>query len=117
MIGGLMATASAMPPNPETLENHLNQGKPLPYYLQNRPELLERGINTPLKAASPAKTSVSGSFNALAILISFSDKAESVDPAKFDTLLFVNQQGSVRNYYNDVSYGQLDILSRVGAGA
>ncbi|RKX28335.1 MAG: hypothetical protein DRP46_08785 [Candidatus Zixiibacteriota bacterium] len=111
MIGGLMATASAMPPNPETLENHLNQGKPLPYYLQNRPELLERGINTPLKAASPAKTSVSGSFNALAILISFSDKAESVDPAKFDTLLFVNQQGSVRNYYNDVSYGQLDIIS------
>ncbi|MEW5923869.1 MAG: M6 family metalloprotease domain-containing protein [Candidatus Zixiibacteriota bacterium] len=108
---GLATTAAAMPPNPETLQQHLDQGKPLPYYLENRPELLDRGIDTPSKFFPTAKSNVTGSFKALAILIKFSDKPESVVPAEFDTLLFVNRQGTVRHYYNEVSGNQLDIVT------
>lgn len=107
----LAVSVAAMPPNPETLKQHLEKGRPLPYYLEHRPELLERGIDTPAKMAPTAKANVSGSFRALAILIKFSDKAESVVPAEFDTLLYVNRQGTVRNYYNEVSGNQLDIVT------
>jgi len=108
---GLAAVSLAMPPNIETLEEHLSQGLGIPYYMIKRPELLDKGIDAPAKTALTAKSSISGTFNALAILISFSDKAESVPAIDFDTLLFVNRQGTVRHYYNEVSYGQLDIVS------
>lgn len=111
MFIGPAMTATAMPPNPETLQKHLEQGQPLPYYLEHRPELIKRGINMSMKLAPSAKPGISGSFRALAILIKFSDKAESVVPAEFDTLLFVNRQGTVRNYYNEVSGNQLDIVT------
>ena len=111
VVTGLAITAAAMPPNPETLQQHLDQGKPLPFYLEHRPELLDRGIDTPAKMVPTIKSNVSGSFKALAILIKFSDKAESVVPAEFDTLLFVNRQGTVRHYYNEVSGSQLDIVT------
>jgi immune inhibitor A len=115
LIGGMLvifSVAYAMPPNPEALERKLSEGSPLPYYLQNASKLTHQGINKSAKISGAIhKTALAPSFKALAILIKFSDKNSSVAAAEFDTLLFVNQQGTVRNYYNEVSYGQLDIVT------
>ncbi len=103
----------AMPPNPDNLEKLLQQGGSLPYYMSHQTELLTKGINTPAKRMVLAKPDgvMAPSYNVLAVLIKFSDKANSVEPIKFDTLLFVNKQGTVRDYYNQVSYGQLDLVT------
>jgi len=112
MLTLFAVSVTAMPPNPETLEEHLGTGNDLPYYLQNRPALLDLGVNSPGKmTVSPAKANISGTWRGLAILVSFSDKPASADAADFDTLLFVNRQGTVRHYYNEVSRGQLDIVT------
>nr|MBN2277683.1 M6 family metalloprotease domain-containing protein [candidate division Zixibacteria bacterium] len=112
ILTGLLSTAWAMPPNPVTLEQHLRAGKALPYYLDQRPMLLSRGIGAASKKLIPtSKASISGQFRALAILIQFSDKTASVAAENFDTLLFVDKANTVRNYYYTVSYGQLDIVT------
>jgi immune inhibitor A len=110
---GQMTALLAMPPYPDSLETLCREDRPLPYYLENRPQLLARGVNAPsmriAKAASGAGPG--GSFKALAVLVKFTDKAASVNPADFDTLIFENQPGTVRHYYNTISSGQLDIVS------
>ncbi len=57
------------------------------------------------------KPSYTGPFKALAVLVRFSDKDSSIYAAEFDTLIFANIQGTVRHYYNEVSYSQLDIIA------
>ncbi|MCP4704057.1 MAG: M6 family metalloprotease domain-containing protein, partial [candidate division Zixibacteria bacterium] len=71
----------------------------------------DNGLNAPSKLLKLANSEFTGTFNALAVLIDFSDKPNLVDPFDFDTLLFVNQQGSLRHYYSEVSYGQLDVIT------
>lgn len=111
ILVSLFSTAVAMPPNPDMLDEHLNKGEPLPYYLQNRANLLTRGVNAAAKMSTASKSAVTGSYKVLAVLIKFSDKNNSVNAADFDTLLFVNQQSTVNHYFDAVSYGQLDIIT------
>ncbi|UCD93737.1 MAG: M6 family metalloprotease domain-containing protein [Candidatus Zixiibacteriota bacterium] len=107
----LFTGAMAMPPNLETLDDHLAGGNSLPYYLENRQDLLDQGIGAPSKTARTEKSSVTGTFRTLAILIEFTDKASSVAAEDFDTLLFENLTNTLRHYYSTVSYGQLDIIT------
>jgi M6 family metalloprotease-like protein len=111
MFLSLGSLVFAMPPNPDRYNEEIEKGSPLPYYLENRTKLMEQGIDSPRKVASPVTQSAHGTFNALAILIKFSDKNSSVEVSKFDTLIFVDRQGSVRNYYKEISYAQLDIVT------
>ena len=53
----------------------------------------------------------SGPFRALCILVDFSDKPSSVDAVRFDTLIFGDRTGTVRNYYDEVSYSQIDLVT------
>jgi immune inhibitor A len=50
-------------------------------------------------------------FRMLAILVDFSDKASHVAPAFFDTLLCYNRTGTLNNFYREVTYGNLNIIS------
>ncbi len=105
----LIPNGAAMPPHPDVITSGNSEagespGKIIIY--NPDPEL-----NAPSKLLEIANSEISGSFKALAVLINFSDKANSVNPADFDTVLFVNQQGSVRHYYNEMSFGQLDIVT------
>ncbi len=111
MFVWLGSLAFAMPPNPDRYDEETKKGSPLPYYLENRMTLMEQGIDSPRKAAAPIAQSAKGSFNALAILIKFADKNSSVVASAFDTLIFVDRQCTVRNYYKEISYGQLDIVT------
>jgi immune inhibitor A len=117
-----------MPPHPQLLEQIQKGMIPMPSVLEDPGSLRARGIDAPwtapaaqLQAQSLTPGKVirlfgpaappSGTFRALAILVSFSDKPAQVSATFFDTLLFVQRPGSMRDYYNAVSYGTLDIIT------
>jgi immune inhibitor A len=50
-------------------------------------------------------------FKAIAILVKFSDKPSHVSPVSFDSLLYGINGHTLRNYYNEVSRGTLDIVT------
>ena len=51
---------------------------------------------------------------ALAVVVDFDDQVSTVTASFFDSLVFappVSGRGSVRDYFDEVSYGQLDIVT------
>jgi immune inhibitor A len=55
-----------------------------------------------------------GQLKALAVLVQFSDKAHTVSASFFDSLIFgaeVSGRGSVNDYFNEISYSQVDIVA------
>ena len=65
-------------------------------------------INAPSAYRGPA---LAGPFRVLCILVDFSDKPAQTSTFKFDTLIFANKTGTVRNYYQEVSYSQVDLVT------
>lgn len=120
LIYGYAPTAFGMPPHPDLVKQIEEGSKPLPYYLANRDFLAYKGINQPseigslaekITGAKMAAPGPSGTFNALALLVDFSDEVASVTASYFDTLIFGTGTGTVRDYYDEVSYGTLTIVS------
>ncbi|MFH2035782.1 MAG: M6 family metalloprotease domain-containing protein [Candidatus Zixiibacteriota bacterium] len=107
----LIVSTMAMPPHPLKEEEARTSGKNIDMIAAKIQEELARGINAPSTVTSAAKASVSGNFRALAVLIEFSDQTSSVPGEDFDTLIFYDRTGTVKNYYKTVSYGNLDIVS------
>lgn len=96
---------SIVPPPLAVTERLRLQGQALPSFHQ-------------LKASpSPVKPrTLQGSVNLLAILVDFSDNGATVTAnlAAFDNLIFappVVGRGSVRDYFNAVSYGNVDLVT------
>ncbi len=65
-----------------------------------------RPAGAPPFAAAPANP-----FRALAILVQFTDKPAQVGATFFDTLVFGTGPATVRGYYQEMSYGVLDIVT------
>jgi immune inhibitor A len=110
---GLVADSGGpqlMPPHPR-LREKIEQGEvSLPRILAD-PELA-RSLGLNFSPEGPQ--ALTGSINALAVLVDFSDKVKTVTASYFDTLIFaapVSGRGSVRDYYSEVSYGQVDIVT------
>ncbi len=105
----------AMPPHPD-LEKQMQLGKiPMPKHIAN-PQLakgmgIDQPVLHPISGVYPKGTGATGSYKALVLLVNFSDNTSTVNASFFDTLVFVNQLHSVRHYYNEVSYGTLDIVT------
>ncbi|UCH09750.1 MAG: M6 family metalloprotease domain-containing protein, partial [Fidelibacterota bacterium] len=121
------AVWGTMPPHPRYKEQ-LAQGLiAKPYFLEHIDELRSRGVSTPWAApavqrdrsiqATAAVRSVgpdeppTGAYKALVILVDFSDQVSQVAAAEFDTLIFDPAPGTLWDYYQDVSYGTLDIVT------
>jgi immune inhibitor A len=104
----LIPDGLAMPPHPDVGDG--NQGK-IDLSAYKTALNTDAEIDLPSRLLRAEREEISGTFKALAILIDFTDKTSSVDAADFDTVLFVNQFGSLRHYYREVSYGQLDIIT------
>ncbi len=62
-------------------------------------------------AAAAGSSPVRGTWRALALLVQFTDQPARVGASSFDSLLFGTTGSTMRNYYNTVSYGQLDIVT------
>jgi len=104
-----------MPPHPE-LKQRIKKGEmEPPLFLINQKRYLAKGIEFPIRhprsSVFPQGTGPTGSFKTLLLLVEFSDKTSQVNADYFDTLIFVDQLRTVRNYYKEVSYQNLDIVT------
>ena len=123
IVGVVHATA----PHPR-VRQMIKQGIiPEPYYLKHLHELRARSVNAPwaapellqkrAMALTPPARSLgpalvpTGTYNALVILVDFSDKPAQTDSTFFDTLIFGADFGSMRDYFSVVSYGNLDVAT------
>ncbi len=105
----------AMPPHPD-VEKRMKLGEvPVPGHLLSPQAIQEKGIDQPSLHPSntvyPTGTGPVGNYKVLVLLVEFSDNSSSVAASFFDTLIFANQQGCVRHFYQEVSYGALDIIT------
>jgi len=105
----------AMPPHPD-LEDKIKSGEAaVPKHLLSPRFAQDTGIDQPsmhpISETYPLGTGPVGNFNVLVLLVDFSDNPSGVNASFFDTLMFENQFGCVRHYYQQVSYGVLDIVT------
>ena len=120
-IIGLVMLLCATPlpadsPHPDLLKKIQAGEIEMPYYLKHIQQLRLRGINAPgilpdgSNPYGPGNTP-DANYNALAIIVDFSDNVASVPGSFFDNLLFGTATGTLRDYYNEVSYGNLTIIT------
>jgi immune inhibitor A len=98
-----------MPPHPRLLEEYEAGRMPMPDFIASPGLWQAKGIDSPAK-----RTSLLGSLNALAVVVDFSDKVKTVTATYFDSMIFaapVVGRGSVYDYFDEVSYGQIDIVT------
>ncbi len=104
----------AMPPHPD-LADRIKKGEvALPALLLQLNHYQDRGINSPTyhpnNSLSKKKEVHLGELKPLVLLVDFPDNSSQVHPAFFDTLVFSLESNSVRDYYREISYGNLDII-------
>ncbi|HEX2978702.1 MAG TPA: M6 family metalloprotease domain-containing protein [Anaerolineaceae bacterium] len=113
-----------MPPHPR-LKDEIEHGivvppEGAPSENPNAAGLSRPGANTSPEMSTATTTSGAQSFKVLTVLASFSDKPGVTSPSYFNNLLFADPvagRGSVRDYYNEVSYGQVDISTNTSPTA
>lgn len=115
LLAPMSSRSFGMPPH-QDLEDKIRLGEvEMPQHLLDPLFMQEMGIDRPtlhpVNQVYPAGAGPVGSYNALVLLVEFSDNSASVNASFFDTLVFINQQGCVRHYYQEVSYGTLDIVT------
>lgn len=116
LLATLTGSAIAMPPYPGEPENAQSLAKAQALqeqYIELQNDWQKRGIDQPadIDFQDWMRSSAFASKNILCILVRFPDLAPISTSTYFDTLVYVNQQGSVRHYYNEVSFNQLDIVT------
>jgi len=114
-----------MPPHPSLLERIKRGEQSAPYTLSNLNLVRSKGVDEAwavpalkmdriqkqksFSRSFGSAVAPSGNWKALAILVRFRKKPVQVSCQYFDTLLFSQSTGTLRDYYNKVSYGNLDI--------
>ena len=120
LVLGLVGSALATPPHPDVLEKINSDPIARAIYETERAEQLERGIDAPGNALSKLVASkqaaglaptLSGTYKILVLLVDFSDHVQQTSASFFDGLIFDSTGTSVRTYYDEVSYGQFDIVT------
>ena len=114
-----------MPPHPSLLDK-IKQGEiAVPYTLSNIELIRSKGVDEPWSSPKlqilkkqngfsrlfGPEVIPTGNWRALVILVQFSDKSSQANATYFDNLLFSQNTGTLCDYYNKVSYGNLDIVT------
>lgn len=106
----LVGFSSAMPPY-ESLETAIKSGQII---VPDHNIEINKDVSFDLKSFISSKTTNMVDFKVLVILVDFDDKPASTQPISFDKLIFEynlsNTNASVREFYRENSYGQLDIV-------
>jgi len=116
------SAAWSMPPHPDAQARAKATAAAtgLPSGLPDFDRMHELGICTPdsffLARTYAAKgesqlSPMAGPFRILALLVDFSDNVSSVAPSFFDTLIYGGTTGTVRHYFDEVSYSQIDLVT------
>ena len=105
----LPAAVQAMPPHP-SLKDKIARGEvKLPEFMTN-PYLRAPGMPD---QPTEAPVALTGTLHALAVVVKFSDHPNTVNASFFNSLLFPSPvtYPSVRDFYQKVSYGKVDIIT------
>jgi immune inhibitor A len=97
----------AMPPNPR-LRDKIQRGE------LRVPQMDQANTDMQRSEAAVAPAALTGPVRALAVVVDFSDNVQTVEAAFFDSLIYagpVAGRGSVADYYSEVTYGQVDIVT------
>ena len=115
------ATTVASPPHPNVRDGIAAGKIATPYFMKHASELHNKGICTPdfLNKTNKAENSMTasnapvfvGEFKVLCVLVEFSDQPGQVEAEFFDSLLYSANGSTVRTYYDEISYGQLDLIT------
>jgi M6 family metalloprotease-like protein len=105
---------SAMPLHPDLLTQMSREPGRLAQEQQLERDLLSRGINAP--RIVPGLRDIMHShldenFNIIAILVDFSDKTAGTSASYFDSLLYGNSTGKLRNFVHEITYGNLTLVT------
>ncbi|MCH9024339.1 MAG: M6 family metalloprotease domain-containing protein [candidate division Zixibacteria bacterium] len=120
-IGVYASPVNSMPPHPQLLENGAAAKSVQSYFMQHLDELRARGICTADEFlskkdfinASKLSPGAITTFRVLAILVQFTDsgQASSVSATFFDSLVFGSTANTVRDYFDEISYSQFDLVT------
>jgi len=119
-------TAFAVAPLPDVVDSLKAQGR-WEWYLRVQADARNRGFDAPVERATESITRMAAGATVFdhripCILVDFSDNPASggkiaSTPAMFDSLLFStgkkNPTGSLKEYYSEVSYGQMNVIGTV----
>ncbi|MBI3872305.1 MAG: M6 family metalloprotease domain-containing protein [candidate division Zixibacteria bacterium] len=111
-FSGRLFDAAGMPPYPgdgKSPRYSPQMAAAVAKYDSLRAGFKERGICQPGGLAQGAH--VTGTFHILAICVDFSDKIASTPSFKFDTLIFGVQAGTVHDFYREITYGSIDMVT------
>lgn len=109
-----------MPPRPVDGDAELASRYQASYYLQHLDELRAQGLcaadhflqnNVAAKTADGKAPAITGTFRVLALLVEFSDDTNKVAASFFDSLVFSSSGPTVKSYFSEVSYTQLDLVT------
>ncbi|MBU0983173.1 MAG: M6 family metalloprotease domain-containing protein [candidate division Zixibacteria bacterium] len=112
----------AAPPHPDLVETRnaeLAAGKTT-QRLPSTASLHALGIDAPSEADFSLADYVSKTspgapqavdFRALAILVDFSDNVATAPATYFDSMIYNSNQGTVRHYFSEISYAQIDFVT------
>ncbi len=111
----LSINLTAAPPSPELLEAVATAKKPAPYFLEHIEDAYKKGICLPERFLKQqlnyGEAQAVTPFRVLAILVKFSDHNSSVVSTYFDSLVFGANGSTVHNYFSEISYTQLDLVT------
>lgn len=121
LVGPAAPVATAAPPHPRLLESGSGAvGKPVPgVTLPDLDEWHSRGIDTPsdffithLKSRDAARSPQAPTpFRILTLLVDFDDHTSQVNPTFFDSLVYSAAGATIRDYFDEVSYSQIEITT------
>ncbi len=118
-FGIYASSANAVPPHPQLLEREAAAKSVQSYFMEHIDELHARGICTAdeflskkdFVNASKLSPGAITTFRVLAILVKFSDNDSSVSATFFDSLVFGSTANTVRDYFDEISYSQFDLVT------
>jgi len=92
-----------------------------PYFMSNLDAMRAKGIGVPSANTAAYETSpgrlakespgFTGPFKILAILVEFTDNGSTVEPAFYDSLIFGTEGNTIKDYYSEISFGQIDLVT------
>lgn len=116
LIAPAAVSLNAMPPHPNVARKIAEGKMAVPQFMLRANTGDLDGLNSggePIlrNERFGAKADVSGNFKILTVLVDFSDNPASVPAADFDTLVYEDINGSVNNFYKEVSYNTLNLTT------
>ncbi len=111
LLLALPATMVATPLHPETLELVQSGQIPPPYAYEHSVELHQMGVDAPMPVSLAGGALDVYAFNSIVLLAQFADKPAMTPPPLYDNLIFSNTPGTLYDYFQEVSYGEFQLVT------